>query len=94
MPGYSHQKRYQFVENFDVYLHAKNQIYPYLSWCIAKILQTCLGTLSMHSHTHQKKYQLNDNFDVYLHAKNQHFFLKTLHFKESCNPIGQKPFGL
>lgn len=42
MPEYGYQKRrYQLVENFDVYLHAKNQIYHYpLSWDTAKILQT------------------------------------------------------
>ena len=26
VPGYGNQKRYQFAENFDFYLHAKNQI--------------------------------------------------------------------
>ena len=40
--GYDHQKRrYQLIENFDVYLHVKNQIYlspPFRD--IAKLLQT------------------------------------------------------
>ena len=40
LPGYGQQKLwYQLVE--DVYLYAKNQIYPsFLSWNITKILQT------------------------------------------------------
>ena len=38
MPSYGHQNRYQLVENFDVILHAKNQIYPlFLSWNITDI---------------------------------------------------------
>ena len=43
MPGFDHQKRsYKLVENFEDYLHAKNQIYPsLLFWKIAKILQAC-----------------------------------------------------
>ena len=43
MSGNEHQKWwYQLAWNFNVYLHAKNQIYPVpLPWNVAKILQTC-----------------------------------------------------
>ena len=41
----------------------------------------------------------NDSIDLLktLHAKNKphiHFFLEMLHFKESCNLIGQQHFGI
>ena len=41
--GYDHQKWWSYcLENFDVYLHGKNEFYPSPhSWNIAKILQTC-----------------------------------------------------
>ena len=49
------------------------------------------------SHTHQKQYQqLVGNFNVYLQTKNQinsSILLEILHFKESCNLIGQEHFG-
>ena len=40
MPDHISQKwEYQLMENFDVYLYAKNQFYPeLLPWDIAKIL--------------------------------------------------------
>ena len=43
MSGYSHQKQwYYFVEDFDIYLPAKNHYHSsVLSRDIAKILQTC-----------------------------------------------------
>ena len=79
--------------NFHDYLHAKNQLRPPCSFGdIAKICKLLsLGTLGMPSYTHPKRYcHLVDNFDVYLHSKNTlitYFFLKILHFKESCNLI-------
>ena len=79
--------------NFHDYLHAKNQLYLPCSFeDIAKICKhLTLGTLGMPSYTHPKwYYQLGDNFDVYLFSKNTiitHFFLKIVHFNESCNLI-------
>ena len=58
MSGYGCQKRwYHFVENFDSYLHANNQIHPHL--CVELLLRYCklviLGTLDMPGHAHQRK---------------------------------------
>ena len=81
------------TNNFHDYLHAKNQIHPSCFFGdIAKICKLLtLGTLGMLSNTNPKwYYQLVDNFGVYLDSKNTlitHFFLKTLHFKESYNFI-------
>ena len=75
MSGQKHQKWYiQFIDNFDVYLHAKNQIRLSL---FPKIFQryckyVILGTLDMPGHNYQKLwYKLVRNFDVYLNANNQ-----------------------
>ena len=81
-----------------VYLQAKNQLHhPRFPGDIAKISKLLiLGTLGMLGYANPKWYcQLVVNFDVYLHAKNKlhHFFLVILHFKESCNLIGQQYFG-
>ena len=53
-----------------------------------------LGTSDILCHVHQKQqYQLVGNFVFYLHAENQlDTSLKTLHFKKSCNLIGQQQF--
>ena len=54
MSGYTHPKRYyQFVDNFRVYLQAKNQLHPpCFSGYIAKICKPLiLGTLGMPGYT-------------------------------------------
>ena len=51
---------YQFEENYDVNLQAKNQIHPsWFPWDIAKTLQNklvVLGTLTMPRYAHPKWY--------------------------------------
>ena len=52
--------------NFDVYLQAKNELYPeFLLWNIGKILQTCYSEslLRMLDHIHQQ-HHLAGNFDT------------------------------
>ena len=53
MPGYAHLKwYYQLVENFRVYLQAKNQLYPpRFSGDIAKICKLILDASGMPMHT-------------------------------------------
>ena len=55
--GYDHQKRrYQLIENSDVYLHAKNQIYlSPASRDIAKLLQTWYFGYFGHAQPHPSK---------------------------------------
>ena len=79
--GYAHTKwYYQLVENFCVYLQAKNQLHPPLfSGDIAKICKLLIfGTLGIPGYTNPTwQYQLVEDFDVYLNAKNKliiHFF--------------------
>ena len=72
MPGHAHPNwYYQLVENFRVYLQAKNQLHsPHFSGDIAKICKLIFGTLGMPDYTNPKWwYQLVQDFDVHLHAK-------------------------
>ena len=42
IPGHTYLNWYQFIETFNVYLQAKNQLHPSrFPWDIARILQTC-----------------------------------------------------
>ena len=56
MPSYAHPKRYyHLVENFDVYLQAKNQLHPPCFYGnIAKIYKLILGTLGIPGYTNPK----------------------------------------
>ena len=56
MPGYAHLKwYYQLVENFRVYLQAKNQLYPpRFSGDIAKICKLILDASGMPTYAHSK----------------------------------------
>ena len=76
IPGYTEPKwYYQLVENFCVYLHAKNQLHPpRFSEDIAKICKLLIfGILGIPGYAHPKwYYQLVENFDVYLGAKKLH----------------------
>ena len=94
MPGYAHPNWYwHLVENFRVYLQPKNQLHPpHFPWDIAMInllfwvIRACLATHS------QWYYQLAENFMFICVSKINfivYFFLGILHFKESCNLIGQ-----
>ena len=83
MPGYAHPNcYYQLVENFRVYLQAKNQFHPTcLSGDLAKIIKLLiLGTLGMPGYIHPKlsfwvyatkHAQSVEHFNAYLHAKNR-----------------------
>ena len=76
---------YQLVENSDVYLHAKSQIYSSpISWDISKILQLgILGTLGINSHIHQKGNLKDTLMFIYTQKINfwPHFFLEISYFK-------------
>ena len=57
MPGHKHIKwQYHFEGTFDVYLQAKNQLYPpRFPWDIGKILQTCNFGYFGHAWPHTPK---------------------------------------
>ena len=56
MPGYAHPKlHYQFVQNFCVYMQAKNQLHLLrFSGDITKICKLNLGSLCMPGYAHPK----------------------------------------
>ena len=74
MPGYTYPKwKYEYVENFRVYLKAKIN---FITHVFLEILQRyanffILGTLGMPGNKYPNwYYQLVENFDIYLQAKN------------------------
>ena len=80
------------MENFDVCLHAKNQVYPLpLSWNITKILQTCYFGYSGCTWQHPPKVIPVAYRKLLMFICKPKinliriFFLEILHFKESCN---------
>ena len=103
MPGYAHHKWYHhLVENFYVYLQAKNQLRPACFyrdiakiWNLFWVLSACLGTLT-HTLTHNDSITLQKtsmficmqktNFIIY-------FFRKILQLRESYKLIGWQHFG-
>ena len=86
--GYPHPNWYhQLVENYCVYLQAKNELPPpCFSGDIAKMCKLILGTSGM-SGLKALMFicMLKIQFIV-------HFFLDILQFKESCNLMGQQHF--
>ena len=67
MPGYKQQKlQHQFVETFDIYLHAKNQIYLSL----LSEVPTCT-TFDVYQHT---KHQPDSSFLSYYTLRNPVIF--------------------
>ena len=76
MSGYSHQKQwYYFVEDFDIYLPAKNHYHSsVLSRDIAKILQTCYFRYFGHTGPRPSKTIISTcriTCDCYLRVTNQ-----------------------
>ena len=97
-PGYTHPKYYHLVENFRIYLQAKEPLQPhvfleilhryanFLFW----VLWACLDT-----HTQNGNINLYKTLKFLCMPKINfiiHFFLEILHFKESCSSIGQQHF--
>ena len=89
MSDYTNPKwYYHLVEDFCVYLQAKNQLHsPCFTGDLAKICKLLiLGTLGMHRYKHCPLWCLSACLK---HIFIIYFFLEILHFKESCNLIGQ-----
>ena len=97
-PGYTHPKYYQLVENFRIYLQAKEPLQAlvfleilhryanFLFW----VLKACLDT-----HNQNNSINLQKILNFLCMPKINliiHFFLEILHFKESCSSIGQQHF--
>ena len=99
MPGYAHLKRYyHFVENFCL---SDRQKINFVSYVFLEILQryanflfrvlcVCMVTQTQNDGMNLQKTlmsicMLKMNFII-------HFFLGILHFKDSCNLIGQQYF--
>ena len=100
MSGYTNPKwYYQLVENFHIYLQAKNQLYHHDFLETRKDMQTSFLGWFWHAWLHTPKMIASPcrRLHVYLHAKINfviHFLLEVLHFKESCNFIGWQHFDL
>ena len=89
MPGYDKQKRYyELVENSFIFMQKKSNLSlpSFLKYCKLVIL----GTLG--SPTKNKSTQLLETLMFICKKINliTKFFLQILHFKESCNLIGQE----
>ena len=89
---------YHFIENFCVYLQAKNLLDPScLCGDIAKICKLILDTLGMPGYTHPNDSMTLQKASMFICMQKInfiiHFFLTILHFKESCNLIGWQHFG-
>ena len=100
MPGYAHPKwYYQLVENFRLSAGKKINFIPHV---FTEILQRYGNFLFWVLWACLDRYIQNDSINLYktsifiCMAKINfiiHFFLEILHFKESCNMIGQQHFG-
>ena len=94
MPGHAHQELcYQLVEDFCVYLQAKNQLHlSRFSRDIAKKCKLLILVLWTFLATHTQNDSINLQKTLMfvcipkINVMN-HLFLKILHFKESCNLI-------
>ena len=101
MPGYGHQEGWhQLVEKCDGYLHATNEIYHSpLCRNMATIFQIYFGYFRLAWPRPPKSMVLTSRklwcakIDMQKFNLIPIFFLRTLHFKESCNLIGRKHFG-
>ena len=83
----------QLVGKFEFYLHINNLLY--ISLDIAKLLQTCYFSYFENAWPQAPKTTLSTLMFIYVEKIKlfPRFFLEILHFKESCNLIGQEHFG-